>query len=590
MKRHRLIVAILVCITSLSTWGAGASPGRDRISTSSPVWLPDSSALLFLRQVVRMDPLKKSVLPGSSHLFLVGADGRGIRPIGAITADGTVFHGGLVLVPSNAELWTMEAGRPETIQVLWGAPSGHLLCDARYAKQTADFLTLTYSQGTFTLWSVDGRGSTTASRPLKAGTRYAWSKEGHRLLIGGPDGLWAIDTTGPDEPRPIAAGEPAGFGFSDRAPDHAFYQLGGEWFMIGLNEGAAARPAGAEFDPASHPLQFARSPGALPAPVSFASPGPSGELLVSDGDTLQSLSIATGFTQTLADTVPEGRNSWVSGGETMAFSSRGNLFFYHTRAGKIEQAGAGLDPMFSPRGDQLVFWRQQSGSPRIVVRGFPNGREWLSVAGKQPVWLTYRELACVIKQRDNWQVAVVSLKDGTAKPITSLSLFTVQLAAFPTAAEAQVFAERLPAGFPAVCLQETDAKGKRWYRVRAGTFLTVAQAEAAFNKALPQLKDMPGWNGSHMIAPALNEFGWLWPTPDGTALVFEAMGSIYHYDFKKAALKALWRPEALSMLPERDVALSPDGGRIAFVDEQGRLNVMPVGGGKPTVVCGAPEI
>lgn len=588
MRLRWSVILVLFCAVLVSS-GVKAAPGRSEIGGSSPVWLPDSSSLLFMRQITLVDPLRRQAVPGSAQLFWVGGDGRGLRPVNTSLSAISDSRDELLLLPAPSEVWITQAGRPETARVLWYAPEGHLICDARFGDPSG-FLILTHSQGSFTLWSANTRGETVSSQRLLPGGRFAWSHNARYLLIGGSDGLWGFAADQPSRPRHLAAKEVESFAFLDSEPGLACFRADGRVFTVSMSElEKGAVPAAAGFDPAALGPRASIAPGVYGGSLTYATPGPSGELLISDGRVLQSLSLATGRAAALAEAAPEGRCSWNPEGDTVAFSSRGNLLFYHSRTGKAEPAGSGRDPVFSPRGDQVAFWREQAGGARVIVRGYPNGREWLSVAGKQPVWLTYRELACITRQRDNWQVALVNLKDGTARPITKLTFYSIQLAAFPTLAEARSFADRLPGCFSAVGVQETSARGARWYRVRAGAFSSTEQAESAFAEALPQLKTIPGWDGSHIIAPAVNDFGWLWPAPDGSALVFEAMGAIYHYDCRKGTLKTLWRPAAYSLQATRQIALSPNGRRIAFIDEAGRLNVMPVSGGKATVVCGASQ-
>ncbi len=118
----------------------------------------------------------------------------------------------------------------------------------------------------------------------------------------------------------------------------------------------------------------------------------------------------------------------------------------------------------------------------------------------------------------------------------------------------------------------------KWYRIRVGIFNNKTDLNSALDRILPALKTAAAWDGKHFIATATNHFGWLCPSPDGSFLIFSLMNAIYRYNNRDQKLVCLYKPAIYAPENKTNAILSPDGEKVAFLDESGRLRVMSAQG------------
>lgn len=585
---RRLIWVLTLGALLAAKWAIPAcasAPGY--IGHFAPAWAQDGSALYFFRGIVRLgpDPAGRYV-EGRQHLYRINSDGQGLRPVNIGAAATDVSPDGRQVLAAQMEVWLMQPDRPETLRALWQPPDGHLLIEARFAP--SGYLALTQNRDRFSLWTLGPKGESREARVLPVGHEFAWSPSGRFLLIGGWDGLWWCQT-GPVKPARItdeARGPIEAFGFLNGPGDRAFFRVNGQCCEV-WPEGATIKvKAVAENDLAGRQFRAGPPQGGYAGELDYALPGPGGQVLAVGGGDLLLLAAASGRSRVVAHLTPSGRAAWSSDGNTAVFSAAGDIYRLAVSGSTVQRVASGFDPVLSQRGDRIAFWRAHGGLPQVFVQDLASGeiRMLTFLGGKSPAWIAQDRYVYVAWQNGQWQVAL-GRADTEPQMLSSLSFYTAQLASFPSYKEARLFADACAvfSGKWPVYIVTAEVSGTRWYRVRLGIFESPEASTKALAAIAADLKQVPSWDGQSFVTRAANEFGWLWPLPGGGGVVFEAMGAIYHINFGDHNTRVLWSPSVLSPKPSRELALSPDGQRVAFVDEQGRLLIIGLKDGKVNV-------
>lgn len=592
MKRWAAGVVLALAVLGAGIISASAGNARGYIGAFSPAWTPEGSSLLFRRGLVYLGAEGTGrYVESREHLYSIAPDGGNMRPINVGRAATDCSSDGQSQLLVMIELWTIKSGRPETLHLLWEPPEGHILLDARFAPG-GSYRALTLHRGALVLWSLDQSGCGVSKKDLPGGPAYAWSPSDNIILTGGWAGLWWYPV-GASKPVQLATGDRGPvdvFGFARDAGEKGYYMVGKQAYSVWPESGVLKVQAVASMPKMmSEGTRTETLDDRSPGPVTFFLPGPSSRLLTSDGTRLSHWSPA-GERTGLGGLSPDGRAGWTADGRIAVFSVSGDMFRYSFQSGKAEPVGPGYDPVPAPSGNLTAFWRMVEGLPQVFVLD-GTGAQSMQTAkgGKNPCWLSEDELALLAWDGGGWQVAAMKRNSRSPAIQTTLHFYTAQLAAFSSFKEARLFAEACAAfsGTLPVYLVTADVGGTRWYRVRLGIFESVQDLETALSGISPELKRIPAWDGKYFVSRASNEYGWLWASPDGSAIVFEAMGILYRFERSKEALRVLWKPRVLSPWAIREAALSPDGSRLAFIDESGRLNIMPAAGGPAKVILEA---
>lgn len=585
MRRPAMVILALAAALSLGrgTPRATAVPSAPG-GNYSPIWTPDGTTLLFFREAYG----------GSTkgpHIFSVLDDGSRLRPLNPGAGRFAFSSDSRSWLIAQIELWVMPADRYDSLKMAWRPPSGHMLIDARFGSM-GSYWVLTSSGGVVHFFEIDSQGRVIRARPAINGQDCEWSPSGKWLAARTEAGLIAAPLDGGSAPQLLAEPGILDFGFVAGHGERLFIVRDGSVAMLELGQ----IPVRSEEPPAGFSTirdRYHPSPpdwAGYAGPVTFISPGPAGQLLIGDGTTLRSLSPATGRTYIIAQRRPEGRASWHPNRETAAFGADGNLLIYHSRTGTIESFGSGKDPAFSPDGRRLAFWRTRGGTAEVVMQPFGGSSRTGSVLcpGRYPVWLGPDIIACLSSSPTGSRIVIRNLKSGSVSPIPVPSFWTLQVAAFSASTEAERFVRRLAGSPLPVFVEEADLKGTRWYRVRVGIFHTQDEAEKAFAALKPILGSVDEWTGTHLVAPATPRLEGLSAAADGSLVIFDSMGAIYAFDRSRSMLRVLWRPLRLSPDAVRDIAVAPDGRRLAFIDDTGRLNILRIGDGQVRTIVDAP--
>lgn len=559
MKRAiSLIVVTLSLLSGFLPHPAQATVDFDRIENHDPAWLTDGQSLLIM--VDRLTPGSPGDDDGRTqrHLFMVSADGKRVLPVNIGAATSSASPDGKTWMLAQLDVWKMDAGQAGTLRLFWETPPGEVLCEVRLSAD-GSCRVLTWAQGFLRLFTLDSNGRELESRDLDANI-YAWSESGDQLLLGGFGGVdWYVCSNG----RRIGGG-----GVPPIEPD----ELG---FLT---------PDG--FDPQR--LTHHSSMTGYAGPVDFVLPGPGNQVIVGDGKSLFSLTLETGKIANLADVVPRGRGVWSQDGGIAYFETQDRIYRYTVSTGAVDTLAVGRDPELSPSGHKLAF-TSPDGNGRVnpALLDLAKGEvQVLGIAGMQPVWLDDERLACVGYADDNWQLCLITPSEES-RVVSSLSFYSVQLQAFSTEKAALDFARDVETRFDSaepVFVQAALVNGARWYRVRLGLFRAAGQAAVLAGRAASTLKGLEVWQGNCFVTRTENCFGCLRPLPDGSGLIFEVMGALYRYDMERKVSVPLYTPKRFSAAPVRDIALSPDGKRIAFINENGDLATIPTSGGDPVVL------
>lgn len=388
--------------------------------------------------------------------------------------------------------------------------------------------------------------------------------------------------------------------------------------------------------------------------IDFILPGPAGQLLAGDGQSLLGLSLLTGATFPISKKAPAAfsllagkglrRASWSVLSNTAYYGSAdGYIMSYEAHTGNLIALEKGLDPQVvsgisavagsaagsnsragsvagsnsgaAPGSERLVFWTTsptETGQIRIrnlqpVSSGSVSSTSFAPALppGRSPVWLARNEIAYISSANGNNQLALakVSPENSTANTankagasntakatLTYQSAFafqTIQIAAYSDPEEAAAFmnvCRDLCAPYP-IYVVEAEVNHTKWYRIRVGIFRNKTSLNTALNHILPVLKTAAAWDGKYFIATTVNSFGWLCPSPDGTFLIFSLMNAVYRYNNQDLTkLVCLYEPTFYAPENKTNAVLSPDGEKIAFVDESGRLKIMSARGDRLTTI------
>ena len=379
--------------------------------------------------------------------------------------------------------------------------------------------------------------------------------------------------------------------------------------------------------------------------IDFVLPGPAGQLLAGDGQSLLGLSLLTGATFPVSEKAPaavnmpdaEGlrRASWSLLSNTAYYGSAdGDIMAYEAPTGKLTPLEKGLDPQVSLtagtlRAERLVFWTaapneagqirirdlysasaQPPASSKSAASGLASARSFAPALppGRSPVWLAQNEIAYIAAVKGNNQLALAKVSPQTSAAdaagttsITSTSAVganatgatnaaliyqsafafqTIQIAAYTDPEEAAAFISVCqPLCDPyQIYVVAAEVNHTKWYRIRVGIFNNKTDLNSALDRILPALKTAAAWDGKHFIATATNHFGWLCPSPDGSFLIFSLMNAIYRYNNRDQKLVCLYKPAIYAPENKTNAILSPDGEKVAFLDESGRLRVMSAQG------------
>lgn len=589
MKRAISLIAVTLSLLSgFLSHPALATANLGRLESHDPVWLADGQTLLVM--VDRLAPGSSESEDGRMlrHLFTVSADGKRVLPVNIGAAAYSVSSDGKTWLLGQLDVWKMDAGQISTLRLFWETPPGEILSDVRPA-QDGSCRALTRVQGFFRLHTLDPLGRELSGEDLDAHI-YAWSESGDQLLLGGFGGLdWYALNSG----KRIGGGglppiEPDEMGFLNDGTGRAYCRIKGKYFLLWLDrESLRSSPAPEGFGPET--LTRQSSAAGYAGPVDFVLPGPANQVIAGNGRSLFSLSLETGKPVYLAYIAPRGRGSWSQDGTLVYFESQNRIMRYTISTAAIDPLAAGRDPELSPSGHRLAFTAPgANGETSPAVLDLAKGEaKVLGIAGMRPVWLDDERLACVCYADNNWQLCLITPAEDRPRVVSSFSFYSVQLQAFSSEEAALDFARdveiRLDSA-ESVFVQEAVVKGIRWYRVRVGLFKTPGQATTLAGRTAVTLKGLEGWQGNCFVTPAENCFGWLRPLPDGSGLVFEMMGALYRYDTDSKVPVPLYTPKHFSAKPVRDVALSPDGKRIAFINENGDLLTIPTSGGEALVL------
>ena len=365
--------------------------------------------------------------------------------------------------------------------------------------------------------------------------------------------------------------------------------------------------------------------------IDFVLPGPAGQLLAGDGQSLLGLSLLTGATFPVSEKAPaavnmpdaEGlrRASWSLLSNTAYYGSAdGDIMAYEAPTGKLTPLEKGLDPQVSltagtPRAERLVFWTaapneagqirirdlysasaQPPASSKSAASGLASARSFAPALppGRSPVWLAQNEIAYIAAVKGNNQLALAKVSPQTsaaganATGATNAALIYQSAFAFQTIQIAAYTDPEEAAAFISVCqplcdpyqiyVVAAEVNHTKWYRIRVGIFNNKTDLNSALDRILPALKTAAAWDGKHFIATAANHFGWLCPSPDGSFLIFSLMNAIYRYNNRDQKLVCLYKPAIYAPENKTNAILSPDGEKVAFLDESGRLRVMSAQG------------
>jgi WD40 repeat protein len=342
------------------------------------------------------------------------------------------------------------------------------------------------------------------------------------------------------------------------------------------------------------------------------------------------------------------RAAWSINSNTAYFGSAdGYIMSYDPPTGKLTALERGLDPQViseSATGlERLVFWTLsssaqgaatgqirirewqsaqsgQSGQPTQPTQSGQSGQSGQPISstsasaisfapalppGRSPVWLSANEIAYIASIKGNNQLVLAKVGAGagagtsaanaTANTNTAsaaltfqsdFSFLTIQLAAYEDPAEAEAFVsvcQPLCAPYP-MYIVEAEVKNAKWYRVRVGIFKDKTSLNAALENILIALKNVAAWEGSYFFSTAMNDFGWLCAAPDGTFLIFSLMNAIYRYNRQDQSVVCLYAPVKFTPGINTNAILSPDGEKIAFVDDSGRLKIMSARGDQLTTI------
>lgn len=365
--------------------------------------------------------------------------------------------------------------------------------------------------------------------------------------------------------------------------------------------------------------------------IDFVLPGPAGQLLAGDGQSLLGLSLLTGATFPVSEKAPaavnmpdaEGlrRASWSLLSNTAYYGSAdGDIMAYEAPTGKLTPLEKGLDPQVSLtagtlRAERLVFWTaapneagqirirdlhsasaQPPASSKSAASGLASARSFAPALppGRSPVWLAQNEIAYIAAVKGNNQLALAKVSPQTsaaganATGATNAALIYQSAFAFQTIQIAAYTDPEEAAAFISVCqplcdpyqiyVVAAEVNHTKWYRIRVGIFKNKTDLNSALDRILPALKTAAAWDGKHFIATATNHFGWLCPSPDGSFLIFSLMNAIYRYNNRDQKLVCLYKPAIYAPENKTNAILSPDGEKVAFLDESGRLRVMSAQG------------
>ena len=351
--------------------------------------------------------------------------------------------------------------------------------------------------------------------------------------------------------------------------------------------------------------------------IDFVLPGPAGQLLAGDGQSLLGLSLLTGATFPVSEKAPaavnmpdadaEGlrRASWSLLSNTAYYGSAdGDIMAYEAPTGKLTPLEKGLDPQVSLtagtlRAERLVFWTaapNEAGQIRIRDLHSASARSFAPALppGRSPVWLAQNEIAYIAAVKGNNQLALAKVSPQTsavganATGATNAALIYQSAFAFQTIQIAAYTDPEEAAAFISVCqplcdpyqiyVVAAEVNHTKWYRIRVGIFKNKTDLNSALDRILPALKTAAAWDGKHFIATAANHFGWLCPSPDGSFLIFSLMNAIYRYNNRDQKLVCLYKPAIYAPENKTNAILSPDGEKVAFLDESGRLRVMSAQG------------
>lgn len=585
--------AISLIVVTLSLWSvflphsALATVEFGRIENHDPAWLADGQSLLAM--VDRVAPGSPRSDDGRirRHLFMVSADGKRVLPVNIGAATSSVSPDGKTWVLGQLDVWKMDAERAGTLRLFWETPPGEALCDVRVLAD-GSCRALTWVQGFLRLFTLDSGGRELQRRDLGANI-YAWSESGDHLLLGGFGGIdWYICSNG----KRIGGGgappiEPDELGFLSDGTGRAYCRIKGKYFLLWLDrESLRSQPAPDGFDPQR--LTHHSSMTGYAGPVDFVLPGPGNQVIAGDGSSLFALSLETGKLAQLAHIAPRGRGAWSKDGGIAYFETQDRIYRYTVSTGAVDTLAVGRDPELSPSGHKLAF-TSPDGNGRVnpALLDLAKGEvQVLGIAGMQPVWLDDERLACVGYADDNWQLCLITPSEES-RVVSSFSFYSVQLQAFSTEKAALDFARDVETRFDSaepVFVQAALVNGARWYRVRLGLFRAAGQAAVLAGRAASTLKGLEVWQGNCFVTRTENCFGCLRPLPDGSGLIFEVMGALYRYDMERKVSVPLYTPKRFSAAPVRDIALSPDGKRIAFINENGDLATIPTSGGDPVVL------
>lgn len=585
MRRSAMVILALAAALSMGYRTPRAAavssppPGNYR-----PVWTPDGTTLLFFRN---------ADVGGTEgpHIFSVLDDGSRLRPLNPGAGRFAFSSDSRSWLIAQVELWVMPADRYDSLRLVWRPPSGHALIDARFGSQSS-YWALASAAGFCHFFEIDHQGRIIRTRPVIEGRKFAWSPSTRWIAARSEAGLAAAPLDGSSEPRQLAGPGFSDFGFVSGYGERLFLVRDGSVAILDPDQ----VPARLEEPPAGFSLDRDRYRPSPPdwagyaGPLTFISPGPAGQLLAGDGASLRSLSPATGRTNVLAKCRPEGRASWHPNRETAVFCADGKLMVYHGRTGTLDSIGSGKDPVFSPDGRRLAFWRLRDGIAEIAIQPFGGTSKAGSVLGhgRYPVWLGLDTITYLNSGTAGSRIVIRNLKSGSVSPLPVPSFWTLQVAAVSNSAEAADFVRGLAGSPLPVFVEEVDLKGTRWYRVRAGIFHTKDEAEKAFASLEPMLDSMAEWTGTYLVTPVAPRFGGLSAVPDGSLVVFDSMGIIYAFDRSRGSLRMLWRPLHPSPDSVRDIAVAPDGRRLAFIDDAGRLNVLRIADGQVRIIVDTP--
>lgn len=365
--------------------------------------------------------------------------------------------------------------------------------------------------------------------------------------------------------------------------------------------------------------------------IDFILPGPAGQLLAGDGQSLLGLSLLTGATFPVSEKAPAAfslpagkglrRASWSLFNNTAYYGSAdGYIMSYEAHTGNLATLEKGLDPQVmsgasaiagsiagsnsgaSPGSERLVFWTAtasptEAGQIRIRSLQSASSKSFAPALppGRSPVWLTRNVIAYIAAVNGNNQLALAkvspenSAADAANAALTYQSAFafqTVQIAAYSDPEEAVAFmsvCQALCAPYP-MYVVEAEVNHTKWYRIRIGIFRNKNSLNTALDHILPVLKTAAAWDGKYFIAAAANDFGWLCPSPDGTFLIFSLMNAVYRYNNRDQKLVCLYEPAFYAPENKANAILSPDGEKIAFLDESGRLKTMSARGDRVTTI------